>query len=350
MIKKNITLSGNEKISLISNLGTMLGAGISIIEAVDSIMEDAKGNSKKVLESLRADLMQGKPMHEALAQFPQAFDKVTINLIKAAEEAGTLETTLKDLKINIQKDIEFSDKVKFALIYPVFILVIFLGVLLMILVVVVPKVSQVFSRLNVVLPLPTRILVFLSDLILKQTVPLVIFTIVASGGIAFIYSRNKSLFTGIIFSLPLIKTLFQKIDLTRFSRSLYLLLSSGIPITSALGLSEDVVMKTQTRALIIEAREKILSGKRFSEGLKNSKGLIPNIMIKLIEVGEKTGSLDKSMQDISEYLDYEVSNALKAFTAVLEPIMLLIVGVSVGGMMLAIISPIYGLIGQVGPR
>jgi type II secretory pathway component PulF len=164
----------------------------------------------------------------------------------------------------------------------------------------------------------------------------------------YVFRQKRSYFLGIFFSLPLINNLVKLIDLTRFSRSLYLLLSSGLPITAALELTIDVVNARKTAVIIENCKEMVTAGKKLSEGLRTGKGYIPTIMIKLVEAGEKTGTLDNSLQDISEYFDYEVTNTLKTLTTLIEPIMLVLVGIVVGGMMLAIIAPIYGLISQIG--
>lgn len=343
-----VTLSSSEKLGLIGSLATMLSAGIPILEVVNSLGEDAKGGQKKILDALLEDLMQGKHVHQTLFRFPRVFDKVTVNVIKASEEAGTLDITLRDLKQTIQKEIEFTDKVRSALLYPSFIIIVFGLVLLMILTVVVPKISSVFSRLRVELPLPTRILIFLSELLIKHTLPAIGVSFAVIILLYFLYKRHRAILFEFLFSLPLISTLVEQIDITRFARSLHLLLSSGLPITAALELTEDVVVKRKTSKIIANSREMVFAGKSLSEGFRAAKGYIPSIMIKLMEAGEKTGSLDKSMQDISEYFDYQVTNTLKTLTALLEPILLVVVGVAVGGMMLAIISPIYGLIGSVG--
>lgn len=345
-----ISLSSADKISLVSNFSTMLSAGISILEAVDSLLEDAKGNQKKMLEILRDDLVQGKHVYVSFSKFPRVFDKVTVNLIKAAEEAGTLDQTLKDLRANIKKEAEFSDKIKGALTYPIFIVLVFLGVLLMILIVVIPKIASVFTRLRVTLPLPTKILIFLSNTVISYTIPLIVGIIIFSSLLVFLYRNNKRLFLSLLFKLPLVSNLVKEIDLTRFTRSLYYLLTAGIPITSALNLAEDVVIRTDIAAIIAQCRETVSQGKRMSDGLRSGKKIIPSIMIKIIEAGEKSGTLDRSLEDISDYLDYQVSNTLRTLTALLEPIMLVVVGVLIGGMMLAIIGPIYGLISQVGQR
>ena len=161
---------------------------------------------------------------------------------------------------------------------------------------------------------------------------------------------NKKFILNILFSFPLISELIKQVDLTRFTRSLYYLLSSGIPIVSALELTEDVVLRHDITHIIEQSKQTVITGKRLSDSLKNFKKIIPSIMIKIIEAGEKTGSLDESLKEVSEYLDYQVSNNLTRLTVLLEPIMLVAVGVVVGGMMIAIIGPIYGLIGQVGAR
>lgn len=350
MKTNNITLSNSDKLALISTFATMINAGIPILETVDSLLEDAKGNSKKILESLREDLMQGKQLYESFSKFPGVFDKVTINIIKASEEAGTLDVVLNDLKTQIQKDMEFIDRIKSAVTYPIIIFCVFFGVLLVLLVVVIPKIATVFLQLRVDLPLPTKILIFLSSAILQYTIPIFIGFAAAITGVIFLYRTKKQLLLKVIFSFPLISALIKQIDLTRFSRSMYLLLSSGITITSALELTEDVVMRKDISKAIVEAKETIMQGRKLSEAFKQRKKMFSSILIKILEAGEKTGTLDKSMQDISDYMDYQVSSTLKALTTMLEPLMLVFVGLLVGGMMLSIIAPIYGLISQVGAK
>src|SRR3989344_4015936 len=179
---ENITLSGNDKLSLISNLATMISAGIPILESVESLLEDSKGNTKKLLETVREDLTQGRYLYTSFSNFPKIFDKVSVNIIKAAEEAGTLDVTLRDLKDLIRKELEFTDEIKGALTYPILIIIVFFVIMFLILVIVMPKISVVFLQLKIDLPLPTRILIYVSDLITKNTLA------VASVGIAFCMS------------------------------------------------------------------------------------------------------------------------------------------------------------------
>jgi type IV pilus assembly protein PilC len=349
MIKtENVTLSTNDKLAIISNLATMLKAGIPILEAVDSLRDDSKGGQKKVLDTLAEDLIQGKGVSYSFARFPKIFNKVAVNIIKAAENAGTLDTTLIDLKESIKRDMEFSGRIKEALVYPALIMVVFVGISLMILTFVIPKISTVFSNLHVEMPLVTKVMIFMSDIILKQTIPLIISLVIIFTLAYFIFKRQKKNILNLITKLPYISDLSKKIDVTRFSRTLYLLLSSGIPINSALQLSEDVVLRKDVAKAIKHLSEIVLSGKKISIGLKDYKKIFPTILIKITEAGEKTGTLDKAMQEASEYMDYEVASSLKTVTTLIEPLMLVLVGVAVGGMIMSIISPIYGMVGQLG--
>ena len=345
---KGVRLSSSEKIALISNLSTMLSAGIPILDAVSNLLEDAKGNQKKILDALRDDLTQGHQVNYTLARFPNVFDKVTVSVVRASETAGTLDVILKDLRESLRKQNEFNDKIKSALLYPIFIISLFVIVLIIQLVFVIPKVSTVFKSLKVPLPLPTQILIFGSDLVVKNTIPFLFALGIIILILIYLFTQKRSLILNMIYSLPLVSVLIKLIDVTQFTRSLYLLLNSGLSIVAALALTEDIAMRRQTRKIIEASKNMILGGKTFSDGLRTGKGYFPSIMIKLIETGEKTGTLDKSLNDIAEYFDYEVTNRLKTLTALLEPIMLVVVGICVGAMMIAIIAPIYGLISQVG--
>lgn len=343
-----IRLSNNDILAMIGTFSTMINAGIPILETVESLLEDAKGNTKKILVSIEEDLIQGKPLHVCFSKFPLVLDKVSVNIIKASEEAGTLNIVLKDLKDQIQKDMEFTDEVKSALMYPFIVLIVFLVVLLIILVVVIPKISMVFLQLNADLPLPTRVLIFTSNAILHNLIQLIIVFIGIGFCIYFLLRYQRKFILHLLYTLPLISTIIKGIDLTRFFRSMYLLLNSGVIITSALELAKDVVIRQDIAKSIEYAQENVLAGRRLSEALKERKDIFSGIMIKIVEAGERTGSLDKSMGDISNDMDYQVTRMLKTSITLLEPLMLIFMSILVGGMMISIIAPIYGLVSNIG--
>jgi len=348
MKTEHIRLSKNDTLTMIGTFSTMINAGIPILETVDSLLEDAKGNTKKILLSIKEDLIQGKPLHVSFSKFPSVFDKVFVNIIKASEEAGTLHIVLKDLRDQIQKDMEFTDKIKSALMYPLIVLIIFFVVLLVILVVVIPKISMVFLQLRADLPLPTRVLIFVSNAILHNLAQLVFVLLGVGFIIYFLFKIQRKFILHLLYSLPLISTIIKGIDLTRFFRSMYLLLNSGVIITSALELAKDVVIRQDIAKSIEYSQESVLTGRRLSEAFKERKDIFSGTMIKIVEAGERTGTLDKSMGDISNDMNYQVARMLETSIALLEPIMLVLMSVLVGGMMISIIAPIYGLVSNIG--
>jgi type IV pilus assembly protein PilC len=348
--KYNVFLPTDDKIAVIYNLSTMLAAGIPIVEVMSSLLEDAKGPSKKLLQTLRDDLNQGSQLWSAMAKYPYIFDKVTVSIVQASEQAGTLDVTLKDIRLQMQKDKEFSDKVRGAFIYPAIIGGVFGIVMVVILFFVLPKLAAVFKTSKVNLPATTQFLFNLSEFLNKNWLPVtIVFGILMFiASIFFKYNRNAVM--SVVTGLPGIVKLMRQIDMTRFTRSLYLLLSSGITITQALELTEQVVGRPEIRKVIHKCREMVTSGKYLSEGFRNAKAILPSIVVKITEAGEKSGNLEKSMQDVSEFLDYQTSNTLRVLTAAIEPIMLVTVGILIGGMMLSIISPMYQIIGSVGNK
>jgi type IV pilus assembly protein PilC len=350
MKTENITISSADKISLVSNFSTMLTAGISILEVVESLLEDAKGNMKKLLTVVRDDLIQGKHLHNSFAKFPNIFDKVMVNILKAAEEAGTLDQSLKEIRANIKKQEEFKDKVKGALMYPIIIFFVFIGVMLMILLVVIPKIGGVFTQLGIELPLPTRIMIYVSNLLIHQTLQCIAVVGAVGGVFYYLYKTQTKRMQNIFFSFPMVSNLVKLIDLTQFTRSLALLLGAGIPINGALDLAHDIVLKKDVSDAIKHCKEVVLSGKKMSDGMRDAKGIFPGIMIKIVEAGEKSGTLEHSLMEISEYMDYQVTKGLATAMTLLEPLLMVFVGAMVGGMMMSIISPIYGLIGKVGGK
>src|SRR3989338_2933318 len=257
MNTKNITLSYKDKITLLSNFSTMLTAGISILETVDSLLEDSKGNQRKLLQVLREDLTQGKHMYVSFSKFPGIFDKITS-----------------------------------AMIYPILIGIVFVLVLLGILIFVIPRMASVFIRMRLELPLPTKVLIFMSNFITQNSIALIIGFIVFVILTIFIYKKNRFIIFSVIFSVPGISELIKQMDITRFTRSMSLLLSSGLTITQALELSEDVVLRRDIAHLVKHAKNELIAGKRLSEGLRSKKNLFPGMVIKLVEAGEKTGSLE----------------------------------------------------------
>lgn len=346
----SIHVSEKDKQAMITNLATMLNAGIPILEAIDALMADSKGGMRTLLKLIQHTLDEGKPLSHAFEQAPKVFDPVTINLIKSAEEGGSLDTSLTELATNLKRQAAFRDRLRSSLIYPAFVMATFAAILVLILTFVIPRLGKVFTGLRVELPPATKFLIAVSDFLLSYYVFIIIgfvgFTIL----LIVLYKANKRAVINAFMQLPLLRKLGVEIDLTRFTHSMAQLLHAGIPIVEALELSEHVVSNKKVRNTVRDCQDLVTGGRPFSEGLQNHHDIIPVMMLQLVNAAEKSGSLDTAMQELSHHFELQVRNSLKAFTTLLEPITLVLIGVLVGAMMLAVMAPMYNMINQIGPR
>ncbi len=343
----SIILSNKDKLALISNLATMLSAGIPILEAVEGLLEESKGSMRKVLLLLKDSLNEGKPISEALAKTPHVFDPVALNLIRAAEEAGTLEETLKDLSKNIKQQIAFNDRLRSSLTYPLFVMGVFTLVLVVILAFVVPRIAKVFGSLRVELPPATQFMIAASTILLTYWPYIVAGIIIICILLVMLYRVKKRAFINLLLKLPGLRSLGRQIDLTRFTHSMGQLLKAGMPIAEALELSERTVVKKEIIVSVRSTREGVIAGRSLSEGLRKHKKVIPTLMLRTLETAESSGSLETAMKELSEYFEEQVDRTLKTVTTLIEPTMLVVVGLLVGGMMMAVIAPIYSMITQI---
>lgn len=347
---QNIRLRGKERLSFFSDLSTMLTAGIPILEAVVSLEDDATGNMKKVLGILHSNLNNGEPLSKGMSRLPNAFDQISINLIRAAEAGGTLEETLHDIVLTTKKELAFSDQLRNTMVYPLFVMGVFLAIVVLMLTFVIPRVAKVFSTMHVHMPFVTRAMISLSNTFMHHwpiiSVGFIAFAILAAG----VIKANSRVIARGLLSLPGLKVLGTNIDLTRFTRSFGLLMHAGVPVIEALTLSQKVVRKKKIIALIEHMKENVENGKPLSTGLRSAKGIVPPIMSRSIETAEESGTLEQTMQNLTEYFDDQVSGSVKVISSLVEPILLVLVGLMVGTLMITIIAPIYNLISQINPQ
>ncbi|HEV7454477.1 MAG TPA: type II secretion system F family protein [Candidatus Saccharimonadales bacterium] len=347
MGQTRIRLRSKEKLMLFSDLSTMLTAGIPILETIESLEHDTKGNLKEVLAELKRALNNGEPLSHAMARFPRAFDAVIINLMRAAESGGTLEETLQDIVKTTKKEIAFSSGLKTALIYPLFVMVLFTGIILLMLTFVIPRISKVFTNLHVHVPWATRQLIHASAFFIAHwmvVVPGIIGFVIL---LSMVISANRRTVIRMIFSLPGLKRLGLNIDLARLTRSLGQLLKAGVPIEETLTLSKRTVQKKQVIAVIEQMQRSIEAGKPLGTGLRKTNGVIPAMMSRSIETAEVSGTLEQTLHNLAEHFDTQVEDSVKAVSSILEPAMIVVVGVMVGGLMITVIAPIYNLTSQI---
>lgn len=343
----NIRLSNTERLELIGNLSTMISAGIPLLEGVTSLLNQSKKNQQILLQYFRDNLNQGKTISETFAEFPYVFDSITVNTIKIAEETGTLDIVFKSITENYSKQLEFNRNLRNSLLYPVLISLVFFVVVGFILIYVIPKIAQVFTSLNVNVPITAQILIFSSNVIINYGYLLAIALILFIIGAVAMYQYRRKLVMDFILNLPVISNLGIDIDFTNLCRNMYLLLSAGVPINKSFKLCEPVIKKKEVLDALILAEKEIAGGKDFSDALRLSPNVIPDFMVLIISTGERTGTLDKSMFTLAEYFEGKVNSKIKNIATLVEPAVIIIIGVFIGGMMFSIISPIYELIGSI---
>lgn len=345
-----IRLKSKDRLSLFSDMATMLTAGIPILEAVQGLETDASGSMKQVLHILHVSLDNGEPLSRGLGRMPNAFDTITINLIRAAETGGTLEETLHDIVVTTKKELAFNEQLRNTMIYPAFVMVVFMAIVILMLIFVIPRIAKVFSTMRVHMPWVTRTMISLSNGLLHYWLFITVGFFVCLVLFIIIVKANSRAIVRLLLALPFLRTLGTNIDLTRFTRSFGLLMHAGVPLTEALNLSGKVVQKRAILALVERMKDNVESGKPLSDGLRDHKGLVPPIMSRSIETAERSGTLEQTMQNLTEYFDEQVSGSLKVISSLIEPILLVLVGVMVGTLMITIIAPIYNLISQINPQ
>jgi type IV pilus assembly protein PilC len=343
----NLKLTSKERLSFFTDFSTMLSAGIPILECIDSLQVDSKGNIKKILGVIKSSLYNGQPLSRALAKMPKAFNQIDVNLIRSAEAGGTLEATLHDIVVSTKKEMAFNDQLKATMVYPLFVMAVFLGIVLLMLTFVIPRVAKVFTSLNVNMPWITRVLIKISNFFIANWLIVIAGLIFIILLLFYLVKKYKHFFQRLLFTLPSIRKLGINIDLTRFTRSFGLLMQSGVSITEALSLSEKVVANKDMADVIRKMRRDVEAGYPLAKSLSIKKNLIPPLMVRSIKTAETSGTLNQTMQNLTDYFDDQVNESLKILSSLIEPVLIIIVGIMVGALMIAIIVPIYSMISQI---
>ena len=349
IIPLKVKLSFNERVAIVESLGIMLNAGIPILEALDSLDEDSTSSTtKQVIQIIRVSIQKGQSLAVSFSQFPNIFDDILINTVKSGEESGSLDVVLKEITENMRRSEELKSDVRGAMIYPVIVLTVLFFVLVVLLGFVIPRVAEVFDRLNISKPLPTRILLststFFSDYFLYFLGLLLVVIIL----LVYVFSQRgfrKKLFTA-SFHLPYFGSVLRYLDLARFSGTLALLLSAGIPIIKAVESSATVVVNRKTFNELTQINHSLTQGESLSVSMRKYK-TFPTLMTRIISTGEKTGKLDEVLAGVSSHYHSKLRRQVKVLSTSIEPILIVIIGVIVGFVILAIIAPIYQLIGQI---
>lgn len=341
------SVSQKEKIFFTEHLSLMIKGGIPLSEAIETLKEESRSSTfKKALTGILSQTLEGQKLSESFKLYPKIFDKFFCNVVKVGEESGTLEDSLKYLAQHQRSDYEIKKKVKGALIYPMIIIIVALIVALGITFFVLPRILNIFEVWEIKPPLMTRILIKTANS-LRENFPLFL------GGIIFVFliikllqkiKFFKFLSDQIKLSLPFVGEIIKNLNLTRFSRTFYTLLKSGVPLLEAIEISIETSPNEVFKKSLRQVKQRVEQGEKISQGLKETK-VFPLVFSQMVLIGEKSGTLEESFLYLANFYEREVDYTLKNLAGILEPILLVLVGLFVAFVAIAIIIPIYRFVG-----
>ncbi|MFC1649305.1 type II secretion system F family protein [Patescibacteria group bacterium] len=341
-------VSVSDKASFCRFMATMLRAGMPLPEAIDIIRQETKNPKlRNILFDVSFQVRKGAALSAVLSNYEREFGIVFLTMVKAGEESGTLEKSFDHLSRQLLSAYELSQKVKGSMMYPIVIVGAMIANAVVMLVFVLPKLSDVFLSLNVELPTITRfVLTFGSNINENLAITLGFFFFSIAFFVALFYFRTtRDLIFSFFVKLPVIKNIANEIDVARFARTLATLLSSGVPITNALDVSSDVIAQNKMKKEAKKFSRGISEGESLSEILSKGKNIFPVTMVQTIKAGEKTGSLETVLDEMAAFYEMEIDYSLKRATALLEPLLMLVIGIAVGAMVIIMITPIYSIVG-----
>ena len=342
-------ISVADKATFCRFLATMLRAGMPLPEALDIIRRETENKHfQQVLVEVTFDTRKGSSLSAAFSKFAKDFDKVFLTMIKAGEESGTLEKTFDYLAKQLLGSYEMMQKVKGAMIYPAVIIFAMIGNGVLMVTFVLPKISEVFSKLNLKLPPLTQAVLFIGNFAGENTILVIAIIALMLFGVFMLFyiKTTRKIIFNIMLRFPIAKRLADQIDIARFSRTLSTLLRSAVPILLALDVSSDTLNQDRLRKEAKKFSGGVAKGESLSEVLVASKKIFPQVMVQSIRAGEESGSMEEVLEELADFYEKEVDFSLKRLTSVIEPILMLIIGVAVGAMVIMMIVPIYSIIGS----
>ena len=348
-MKREIKLGGKKKVKLkdlaifARQFATMINSGLSLLRALNILTEQTENpRLREVLGDVRNDVETGSSLSSAMAKHPDVFPPLMVNMTKAGEVGGFLDSVLLQVASNYEAEVRLRGKVKSAMTYPVVVFVMAILMCAVMLIFIVPVFAKMFEDLGSTLPFPTRVLVFLSG-ILRKTFPLILLGMIG-GWQAWRRVKRKEGVRNFIdplkLKVPVFGPLFQKIALARFARNLGTMLKSGVPILQSLDIVADTTGNVVLARAVRDVQESVRTGESISGPLTQHE-VFPAMVVQMMAVGEDTGALDVMLMKIGEFYDQEVEATTESLTALIEPLMIAFLGVVVGGMIVALYMPIF---------
>ncbi len=328
---------------------TMIDAGLPIIQCLDILYsQQSNVTFQKLLKNIKESVEGGATLAEALKKFPKQFDDLFVNMIAAGEAGGILDAILRRLAAYMEKAAKLKAQVKGAMTYPIVTLIIAVVVLAVILVFVIPVFEEMFADFGGTLPVPTQIVVAMSDMVKTKIVYIIVGLILFFIAFKKFHSTQKGrdVVDDLLLKIPVFGGLLRKVAVAKFTRTMGTMLASGVAILEALDIVAKTAGNRTVEKAIYNVRSGIAEGRTMAEPLGES-GVFPPMVCQMIGVGESTGALDAMLEKIADFYDEEVDQAVENLTALIEPFMLVFLGVTIGGLVVAMYLPIFKMAGAV---
>ncbi|MFA6422911.1 MAG: type II secretion system F family protein [Patescibacteria group bacterium] len=340
-------VSMRDKIIFTKELAIMIKSGLSVVDALSSIADEfEKPKFKKIIGEIANDIKGGQSFSKSLAKHPDVFPPLYTSIIKSGEESGKLDIVLLNLSEQLDKNYKLTAKVKSAMTYPALIFVTLLVVATLIMIFVMPQLEKVFNDTGVKLPMITRILLGTSRFLVKYWYILLVAVIALSIGFMKFIKTNSGRHYFDLFKIkaPILGGIFQKIYAARFARSAYTLISSGVPINQIFTTVGQVIDNSIYATKLDKTCEEIKAGRPLSAIFEENK-LFPHLVPSLLKVGEKSGKTDYVLETLSDYYESEVDIVTSNLSSIIEPVIMIVLGIGVGFVIISVLMPIYGLVG-----
>ncbi len=335
-------VSRSEMTMITRQLSTLVGAGFPLVTALSTLIPQSRSQTfRKILSQIKDSIEGGNSFAGALSLYPETFTPIYINMVRAGESSGTLEIVLERLADIAEKQQALNNKIKSVLAYPAVMSVVAVGVLFFLLAYIVPRITSIFADINKALPLPTRVLLSISD-VLKTYWWLILILVVGAIVVIRMMHKNEKgrrILDRFWLSLPIVGSLFRKLAVARFSRTLGSLLENGVSMLVALDIVRNIVGNVIIAETVEMAAKEVEKGHALGKSLETAD-TFPHLSIQMIQVGEQSGALESMLNKIADVFETEVETNMVALTSLLEPIIILIMGVVVAFIVLSIILPI----------
>ncbi|HMQ01656.1 MAG TPA: type II secretion system F family protein [Candidatus Doudnabacteria bacterium] len=334
------------KIAFIQNLDLLLKSGVAAPRAMRIIAKQtANRKFRTIVDGLADDVEAGKSLHEAMSAYPKIFSHIFLSMIEVGELSGNLEKSLEYLRIQLQREADLKSKTKGAMIYPAVIVtaMIVIGILLAIF--VLPSLTSTFKDFDTDLPILTRIVIIISDFMAANSILVIVGMIILAVGavVGLQTTTGKRLLAWFLLHMPMINNITRKINIARFARILGSLMKSGISVVQGLVVTSEALSNVYYQEVLHETANDVKLGKPLTESLAKHEKLFPFIVTQMLAIGEETGNLEDILEQLASANEAEIDDTMKNLSSIIEPILLLVIGVVVGFLALALIMPIYNI-------